>query len=78
MSGGRAASGRTFRDFVWAALGLAPAIAADMSSLGSIHNTMPPPEPVIAPPGPSTYINFLDEVRFGVYAHNWIYDDKFA
>ena len=59
---------------VWAALGLAPAIAADMSSLG-IDNTMPPPAPVIAP-APSTYINFLDEVRVGVYAHNWIHDEN--
>lgn len=58
---------------VWAALGLAPAIAADMSSLG-IDNTMPPPASVIAP-GPSTYINFLDEVRVGAYAHNWIHDE---
>ena len=45
---------------VCAALGLAPAAAADMSSLG-IDNSMPAPAPVIAP-GPTTYINFLDEV----------------
>ena len=44
-----------------------------MSSLG-IDNTMPPPAPVIAP-GPTTYINFLDEARVGVYAHNWIHDE---
>ena len=30
--------------------------------------------PVIAP-GPTTWINFLDEARFGVYAHNWIHDE---
>ena len=27
-------------------------------------------------PGPSTYIRFLDEVRVGVYAHNWIHDEN--
>ncbi|MGC9959931.1 MAG: hypothetical protein ABSC39_24365, partial [Roseiarcus sp.] len=32
------------------------------------------PAPVIEP-GPSTYISFLDEVRVGVYAHNWIHDE---
>ena len=26
-------------------------------------------------PGPNTYINFLDEARVGVYAHNWIHDE---
>jgi lipid A 3-O-deacylase len=57
----------------WAALAIAPAAAADMSSLG-IDNSMPPPAPVIAP-GPTTYINFLDEARVGVYAHNWIHDE---
>ena len=57
----------------WAALAIAPAAAADMSALG-IDNTMPPPAPVIAP-GPTTYINFLDEARVGVYAHNWIHDE---
>ena len=62
-----------FFGLVWLALGLAPAAAADMSSLG-IDNSMPPPAPVIAP-GPTTYINFLDEARFGVYAHNWIHDE---
>lgn len=44
-----------------------------MSSLGI--ETAPAPAPVIAP-GPSTYINFLDEARFGVYAHNWIHDEN--
>jgi lipid A 3-O-deacylase len=58
---------------VCAALGIVPATAADMSSLG-IDNTMPQPAPVIAP-GPNTYINFLDEARVGVYAHNWIHDE---
>jgi hypothetical protein len=43
-----------------------------MSSLGI--DTMPPPAPVIVP-GPTTYINFLDEARVGVYAHNWIHDE---
>ena len=57
----------------WAALAIAPAAAADMSSLG-IDNTMPAPAPVIAP-GPTTWINFVDEARVGVYAHNWIYDE---
>ena len=57
----------------WTALAIAPAAAADMSSLG-IDNSMPPPAPVIAP-GPTTYINFLDEARVGVYAHNWIHDE---
>ncbi len=58
---------------VGAALAIAPAAAADMSSLG-IDNTMPPPAPLIAP-GPTTWINFLDEARVGVYAHNWIHDE---
>ena len=58
---------------VCAALGIAPAAAADMSSLG-IDNSMPPPAAVIAP-GPTTWINFLDEARVGVYAHNWIHDE---
>ncbi len=58
---------------LWAALAVAPAAAADMSSLG-IDNTMPAPAPVIQP-GPTTYINFLDEARVGVYAHNWIHDE---
>ena len=44
-----------------------------MSSLG-IDSTMPAPAPLIAP-GPNTYINFLDEARVGVYAHNWIHDE---
>lgn len=57
---------------VWAALGLAPAIAADMSSLG-IDNTMP--ASVIASP-PTTYIDIVDEVRVGVFAHNWIHDES--
>jgi len=35
---------------------------------------MPAPAPVIAP-GPTTYINFLEEARVGVYAHNWIHDE---
>ena len=43
-----------------------------MSSLGI--ETAPMPAPVIEP-GPSTYINFLDEVRVGAYAHNWIHDE---
>jgi lipid A 3-O-deacylase len=58
---------------VGAALAMAPAAAADMSSLG-IDNTMPPPAAVIAP-GPTTWINFVDEARVGVYAHNWIHDE---
>ena len=57
---------------LWAALSGGPAGAADMSSLGI--ETMPPPAPVIQP-GPNTYIDFLDEVRVGVYAHNWIHDE---
>ena len=44
-----------------------------MSSLGI--ETAPPPAPVILP-GPTTYINFLDEVRVGAYAHNWIHDEN--
>jgi hypothetical protein len=44
-----------------AALSAEPAGAADLSSLGI--ETAPPPEPVIQP-GPNTYIDFLDEVRF--------------
>jgi lipid A 3-O-deacylase len=59
---------------LWAALAIAPAAAADMSSLG-IDNSMPPPAAVIDP-GPNTYINFLDEVRVGVFAHNWIHDES--
>ena len=43
-----------------------------MSSLGI--ETAPMPAPVIEP-GPTTYINFLDEVRVGAYAHNWIHDE---
>jgi hypothetical protein len=46
---------------LWAALAIAPAAAADMSSLG-IDNTMPPPAQVVAP-GPTTFINFLDAGR---------------
>ena len=71
VRGGRAAS-RSF-GFLWAGLAVAPVLAADMSSLG-IDTTMPAPAPVIAP-GPSTYINFLDEVRAGVYAHNLTHDE---
>ena len=71
MGAGRLAVG--LAGLVWAALGLAPAAAADMSSLG-IDTTMPAPAPVIAP-GPSTYVNFLDELRFGVYAHNITHDE---
>ena len=56
-----------------AALSAEPAGAADLSSLGI--ETAPPPEPVIQP-GPNTYIDFLDEVRAGVYAHNWIHDEN--
>jgi lipid A 3-O-deacylase len=69
-AGGRAA---VLSGLLWAALAIAPAAAADMSSLG-IDNTMPAPAPLIAP-GPNTYINFLDEARVGVYAHNWIHDE---
>ena len=58
---------------VGAVLAISPAAAADMSSLG-IDNTMPAPAPVIAP-GPTTWINFVDEARVGVYAHNWIHDE---
>ena len=69
--------GQGGRPFFWdlcaLRLALAPAAAADMSSLG-IDNSMPPPAPVIAP-GPTTWINFLDEARVGVYAHNWIHDE---
>jgi hypothetical protein len=57
---------------VLAALAAAPATAADLSSLGI--ETAPTPAPVIAP-GPSTYIDFLDEARVGVYAHNWIHNE---
>ena len=62
---------------VWAALAAQPATAADMSSLGI--DTRPPPEPVIAPPAltfPGTYIDIVDEVRVGVFAHNWIHDES--
>lgn len=55
-----------------AALAGAPASADDLSSLGI--ETAPPLAPVVAP-GPGTYINFLDEARVGVYAHNWIHDE---
>ena len=58
---------------LWAALIGGPALAADMSSLGI--ETAPPPAPVIQP-GPTTYIAFPDEVRVGVYAHNWIHDEN--
>ena len=48
------------------------AAAADLSSFGI--ETEPP---ALAPaPGPDTYINFLQEVRVGVYAHNWIHDEN--
>ena len=57
----------------WAALAIAPAAAADMSSLG-IDNTMPPPQTVIGP-GPDTYTNFFQEVRVGVFSHNEIHDE---
>ena len=69
--GGKAGNGRSL-GFLWAALIAAPASADDLSSLG-IETT--PPAPVIGP-GPATYINFLDEVRVGVYAHNWIHDEN--
>ena len=62
---------------VWAALAVAPARAADLSSLGI--DTTPPPEPVIAPPAltfPGTYIDIVDEVRVGVFAHNWIHNEN--
>ena len=42
-------------------------------------DTGPPPEPVIAPPSltfPGTYIDIVDEVRVGVFAHNWIHDES--
>jgi lipid A 3-O-deacylase len=55
-----------------AALAAQPAFTDDLSSLG-IETT--PPAPVIAP-GPTTYIDFFDEVRAGVYAHNWIHDEN--
>ena len=58
---------------LWAALPAAPATAADLSSLGI--ETTPPPAPVIAP-APSTYIDIVDEVRVGVFAHNWIHDES--
>ena len=58
---------------LWAAFLAGPGRAADMSSLGI--ETAPPPAPVILP-GPTTYINFLDEVRVGAYAHNWIRDEN--
>ena len=58
---------------LWAALIGGPALAADMSSLGI--ETAPPPAAVIQP-GPTTYIAFPDEVRVGVYAHNWIHDEN--
>jgi lipid A 3-O-deacylase len=61
---------------VWAALAVAPARADDYSSLGI--ETAPPPAPVIAPPAvtfPGTYIDIVDEVRVGVFAHNWIHNE---
>jgi hypothetical protein len=57
---------------LWAVLQAGPASAADMSSLGI--ETAPMPEPVIQP-GPTTYIDFLDEVRVGVFSHNEIHDE---
>jgi lipid A 3-O-deacylase len=57
----------------WVALAIAPASAADMSSLG-IDNTIPPPDTVIGP-GPDTYTNFFQEVRVGVFSHNEIHDE---
>ena len=44
-----------------------------MSSLGieSIRRRAP-----VIQPGPSTYIAFPDEVRVGVYAHNWIHNEN--
>jgi lipid A 3-O-deacylase len=53
---------------VLAALAVQPATAADMSSLGI--DTTPPPAPEPAP-----YINFFQELRLGVFAHNWIHDE---
>jgi len=32
-------------------------------------------EPYVAPPAPQPYINPLQEVRLGVFAHNWIHDE---
>ena len=60
---------------LWAALLADAASADDLSSLG-IETAPPAPQlaPVVAP-GPGTYINFLDEARVGVYAHNWIHDE---
>jgi lipid A 3-O-deacylase len=58
---------------LWASLTCGLALAADMSSLGI--ETAPPPAPLIQP-GPTTYIAFPDEVRVGVYAHNWIHDEN--
>ena len=55
-----------FSGLLMAALSLGSAPADDLSSMG-IETA--PSAPVIAP-GPTTYLNFLDEARFGVYAHN--------
>jgi lipid A 3-O-deacylase len=51
----------------WAALTAEPVSADDLSSLGI--ETAPPE------PAPTTYIDIIDEVRFGVFAHNWIHDE---
>jgi lipid A 3-O-deacylase len=62
---------------VWAALAAAAARADDYSSLGI--ETAPPPAPVVASPAvtfPGTYIDIVDEVRVGVFAHNWIHNEN--
>ena len=62
---------------VLAALAIAPARADDYSSLGI--ETAPSPAPVMAQPAvtfPGTYIDIVDEVRVGVFAHNWIHDES--
>ena len=55
-----------------AALLAETAAAADLSTFGIEAE----PPALAAEPGPDTYINFLQEARVGVYAHNWIHDEN--
>ena len=61
-----------FSGLLCAALPPGSATADDLSGMG-IETA---PLALVIAPGPTTYVNFLDEARFGVYAHNWIHDEN--
>ncbi len=63
-----------------AACALAGVNAAEAADISAV-TAAPAPlnsygiEPYAAPPAPQPYINPLDEMRVGVFAHNWIHDE---